>query len=153
MFVGETPRGSNPKARDVNGDSVPDLVVVDELGEWSAKTRILSLGEKCEQLAQLDSVFVPRFSRDHQGRLLAEVRDQTYSCWFYDHASSPYPRLVLRLQANRFVLAPELMRASPVKSKINLAEIKAVDWQTGGRLTALMVDNLYAGHPEECCSL
>lgn len=153
MFIGEKSRSFNPKAQDVSGDGVPDLIVVDELGEWSAKTRILSLGKKCKQLVQLDSVFVPRFSRDHQGRLLAEIRDQTYSCWGYDHASSPYPRIVLRLQANRFVLAPELMRSPPVKSKINLSEIKAVDWKTGGRLTALMVDNLYAGHPEECCSI
>lgn len=148
LHVGE----AGAQSGDLNGDGVPEFVVVEELGEWQSVTHILSLGQSCRELVRLKSVFGPRFSRDQNGRLLASVNDSTFSCWRYSHAMSPHPEVVLRLNGAIFELASEFMLKTPPHDiEQRLAELQSLD-EPGScaRLTALMVNLLYTGHPDLC---
>jgi len=139
----KNPTKLDASLRDLNADGLPEMLVVERLGEWRAITHILRLSPNFKELNRLETIFPPRFSYDSQGRLLAQTFDPAIG-------PRPYPPVTLRLQGAVFQLAPELMPhpVSPetVREWMALARRKNDDRQLGLRF--VMGHALCAGRPD-----
>jgi len=146
LFLGDVRWENRPVAKDANSDGISDLIITEYLGDHACVTRVVQLGAHFQELDSFESESPPELSRDGQGRLLAKTRDQTWIGWRYGSASSPRPRIVLRLEGARFQLAPELMREKPDFELL----LESANSDSPALLTQAMTRLLYTGHPDLC---
>lgn len=140
---------------DVTGRGQPDLVFESDTGGNACCTtlRILELGPKLRQVCEIRTGGVSDF-RDRDGDGLQEIAvlDRTFVAWRCCNADSPMPRVILRLEGDRYVPDASLMRR-PSPTAAQMADLvtrarKKVD--DGGDPTAAMsqvvVHLLYEGN-------
>ncbi|HEY9867644.1 MAG TPA: VCBS repeat-containing protein [Candidatus Obscuribacterales bacterium] len=117
--------GTLPMTRDITGDGIPDLVVLDYTGgaHCCYEYSIFSLGDQFKKLATLDGRDSPMTFQDIDGDGVFEVRgrDSTFAYWNAAFVDSVLPAIVLRFREGKYELASNIMR-SPAPERSLLEE-------------------------------
>lgn len=117
--------GKLPMTRDITGDGIPDLVVLDYTGgvHCCYEYSIFSLGDQFKKLATLDGRDSTMTFKDIDGDGVFEVRgrDSTFAYWNAAFADSVLPEIVLRFRDGKYELASNIMR-SPAPDRPILEE-------------------------------
>jgi len=142
---------------DLTGKGIPDLLIA----EWTGGAHccynfyLFEIGRKFREVTEIEAQHggLSYFKDlDGDGKLEFVGNDFTFAYVYTDFADSPAPRIILRFQSDRYVLAADLMRkpapsVADVESKIR--EIRGADsWQQNApplELWAWMIQLIYTG--------
>jgi hypothetical protein len=122
--------GQLPLTRDITGDGVPELILLDYTGgaHCCHQYSILSLGKQFKKIADIDGKDSSVLFKDINGDGVFElgVADTTFAYWNTSFSQSPLPKVVLRFKDGKYVLARELMSSPPPQPAILAARLQAV---------------------------
>jgi hypothetical protein len=147
----QTGTSQEPKTADINADGAPDLIVEQfPTGRqccWSYN--IFSLGSTFKELAKAEGFSSPVTFEDVNGDAIYEIvtEDSTFFSWLAS------PRVVLRYDKGRYVLATNLMRRTaptPVQLAAKAKEFKGAtvygDIPVAPEVYRYMLDLIYSGN-------
>jgi hypothetical protein len=154
---------------DINSDGIPELVVEN----WSGGAHccftysVFSIGKRFKKIAKIEGMNTGIIFRDIDGDGNYEVilSDWSFAYWETSFAFSPAPKVILRWENGKYVVATDLMRKAPREPKElekytrEVAEIftKAEDgtlygfW--GPKLWGYMLDLIYEGNMDQARTL
>ena len=122
--------GQLPLSRDITGDGVPDLILLDYTGgaHCCHQYSILSLGKTFKKIADIDGKDSQVLFKDINGDGVFELAlaDATFAYWNTAFSESPLPKVVLQFQDGKYALARGLMSAPPPLPAMLAARLKAV---------------------------
>ncbi len=148
-----------PIGTDITGLGVPNLIV----NKWSGGAHccfsfeVIELGPRVRLVARINaehSDYAHFQDIDHDGKYEFVGFDYAFAYWHTGFSQSPEPKIVLRFDGKKYVLAPDLMR-KPAPSAAELRktakEIRDGDWQHDyppPELWGTMLDLIYTGNPD-----
>lgn len=151
---------------DINGDTVPDLVLWEYTGGAHCCFRfaIFSLEPGGPRpLAAWDANDSEGYFCDIDGDGIPEYInvDWTFNYWLVSHAESPAPRVILRWNSYRYGLAADLMRrefsaeeiAGMEATILSAADNVSFPTKPPAELWKSMLELIYAGHRAEAIEL
>jgi len=129
---GETPAGWK-NGSDINGDSVPEVVVMEDTGGAHCCTswRIFHAGDSVDQIYEFTNGHTDLFpfvDMTHDGKLALRVYDWTFAYWKTSFASSPAIVLIYSWQDGKYAFSPELTRTAPLPGDDLQKRISELDW-------------------------
>jgi hypothetical protein len=130
---GEQPEGWT-NGSDINGDSVPEVVVMEDTGGAHCCTswRIFHAGQTVEQIYEVSNGhtdFFPFIDLTHDGKLALRVYDWTFAYWKTSFASSPAIVLVYSWQNGTYAFSPDLTRTAAPSADDLQKKAAELDWQ------------------------
>jgi hypothetical protein len=146
---------------DINGDSVPEVVVMEDSGGAHCCTswRIFHAGETVEQIYEFSNGhtdFFPFLDARHDGNLALTVYDWTFAYWKTAFASSPAMRLLYVWRNGTYNFSPELTRTPPFSEDDLREKVDGLDWDQSAReanappqFWADMLDLIGTGHADQ----
>ncbi len=148
-----------PIGTDITGLGVPNLIV----STWSGGAHccfafeVFELGPRVRLVATIDAEHsdYARFEDvNHDGKYEFVGWDYAFAYWHTSFNNSPAPRIVLRFDGTKYVLATDLMRKpapSAGELRKTVDEIRDDDWQQNyppPQLWGAMLDLIYTGNPD-----
>jgi hypothetical protein len=130
---GEQPPGWT-NGSDINGDSVPEVVVMEDTGGAHCCTswRIFHAGQTVEQIYEFSNGhtdFFPFVDMTHDGKLALRVYDWTFAYWKTSFASSPAIVLIYTWQNGTYAFSPDLTRTAPPSADDLQKKAAELDWE------------------------
>ncbi len=156
--------GQIPLTRDITGDGVQDLVLLDYTGGAHCCYRysIFSLGKQFKKIADIDARDSSVLFKDLDGDGVFELglKDATFAYWNTQFSQAPLPGVVLRFKDGKYLLARELMSMPAPQYAIVTARLKHVREEMkpsaddpaaltlAPALWSFMLDLIYTGNGE-----
>ncbi len=119
---------------DINGDSVPEVVVMEDTGGAHCCTswRIFHAGQTVEQIYEFTNGHTDLFpfaDINHDGKMELRIYDWTFAYWKTSFASSPAMVLIYSWQNGTYAFSPELTRTAPLSDGEMRKKAAALDWE------------------------